>query len=85
MQYVPWMIWMIQRTAVPSGRNMEDMEDSETPVTSCRNMEDMEEWKVLVLKRPVERRERIFHAIDPVEDLEDSGTAVTSCLEKEGL
>ena len=48
-------------------------------------MEDMEEWKVLVLKRPVERRERIFHAIDPVEDLEDSGTAVTSCLEKEGL
>jgi hypothetical protein len=33
----------------------------------------MEDWKILAVKRPVERRERIFHAKDPVEDLDDSG------------
>jgi hypothetical protein len=50
------MIWMIQRTAVTSGRNVEELDD----------------WMILVLKRPVERHERIIQEIYPVDDLDDS-------------
>ena len=48
---------MIQRTAVTSGRNVEELDD----------------WMILVLKRPVERHERIIQEICPVDDLDDSG------------